>query len=748
MQSDRPSSRWSQEGRVGARSLGIAASDGGDPVLDGAEAVLRPIAYDSRESNSAVHERDERWLTEVGRVLRLHDDPQRLFVEIAGQIATYFEVDRCVFSDIVVAENLVIARPGYEPHVPSIAGSYTLDSFGEETRAWLLAGRIVVTTDTCTDPRTRDRYASAYEPIRVRASVAVPTLRDGICVGAVSVTSSVPRHWTAREIALLEAVVTRTWLFVEHGRAIKTLQQSERHYRRIVESSHEGIWEIDEQHATRFVNPRMASLLGYSSSEMIGRRLDYFMDDEGRALLASAVERRQSGIAEGHDFKFKRSDGSDLWARLETNPLFEDGRYVGALAMVADITDRKKAEREKEELLRELQNLNAELEERVRARTAELSAALEFLRENEARFRRLFHDSPIALCEQDFSRVKAYLDALREQGVPDLVAHLRAHPEVVAEAAKRVRFIEVNDATLTMYEAESREQILSNWSLLFGKEMREVFVEELCFLIEGKGSTFAAHTATRTLKGKRNEIDLRLTILPGSERTWSRLVASIFDMTAYHEAERKLRAALREKEVLLKEVHHRVKNNLQVISSLLSLQAHHVEEGAARAVFASSQSRVQSIALVHEKLYQAKDLSHVRFQEYVDTLTADLFHAQSAPDLSVERVVSVADINLTVDVAIPCGLIVNELVSNALIHAFRGRASGTVRIEARRLPEGRLELSVADDGVGFPAHIDPRSTPSLGLDLVFTFAEQLGAEVEITRERGTRFVFRFEDHEA
>jgi two-component sensor histidine kinase len=367
--------------------------------------------------------------------------------------------------------------------------------------------------------------------------------------------------------------------------------------------------------------------------------------------------------------------------------------------------------------------------------------------DDEARYRRLFQDSPIALCEQDFSGVKAYLDELAVSGVRDLKAYLGDHPDAVLAAARRVRFIEVNAATLNVYEATSREEILSSWPKLFGQEMGRVFLEELCFLIDGKETTFSAHCASRTLRGRKNEIHFRLTVLPGSEKTWARLVASIFDMTAYYEAERRLRATLREKDVLLKEVHHRVKNNLQVISSLLSLGAQHVTEGTARAVFVSSQSRVQSIALVHEKLYRQKDLSHVRFGEYVQTLITELLYSHSAAERDISAVVEIEDLPLPVNVAIPCGLIVNELVSNSLKHAFPVSRTGVVAVRAHRAPDGRIELVIEDDGRGLPSALDPRKAPSLGLDLVFTFADQLGATVDIRGYPGTRYVFAFrEDH--
>ncbi len=207
-------------------------------------------------------------------------------------------------------------------------------------------------------------------------------------------------------------------------------------------------------------------------------------------------------------------------------------------------------------------------------------------------------------------------------------------------------------------------------------------------------------------------------------------------------SEQQVRASLREKEVLLKEIHHRVKNNLQVISSLLSLQARYLADPAAREIFVESQNRVQSIALVHEKLYQSADLGHVVFGDYVTTLVDSLFHTFNAARRGIRRVVNLGGVRLAIDLAIPCGLVVNELLTNCLKHAFPEGRGGTITISMSH-QRGRAELVVADDGIGLPADLDPASTGSLGLDLVFTFAEQLGAEVDVRRQPGTTFTFRF-----
>jgi two-component sensor histidine kinase len=208
-------------------------------------------------------------------------------------------------------------------------------------------------------------------------------------------------------------------------------------------------------------------------------------------------------------------------------------------------------------------------------------------------------------------------------------------------------------------------------------------------------------------------------------------------------SEQAARASLREKEVMLKEIHHRVKNNLQVISSLLNLQARYLPDPAARAIFTQSRNRVQSIALVHERLYESAYLAHVDFGKYTTVLLDNIFETYGAEGRGISKTVDMGDASLTVDLAVPCGVIVNELVTNAIKHAFPDERRGTVQVSLSGSAEGELVLTVADDGVGMAADIDPRNTASLGLDLVFTFAEQLNAVVDVGREGGTSFRFRF-----
>jgi two-component sensor histidine kinase len=209
-------------------------------------------------------------------------------------------------------------------------------------------------------------------------------------------------------------------------------------------------------------------------------------------------------------------------------------------------------------------------------------------------------------------------------------------------------------------------------------------------------------------------------------------------------SEEAIRASLREKETLLKEIHHRVKNNLQVIISLLRLQGRYLKDEQARAMFEESQNRVHSISLVHEKLYRAGDLSRVDFCDYLLSLTRGLMDGWKGTGVPVSIAVEAAGVQLTVDNAIPCGLIVTELVTNALKHAFRSRPLGSIRVAAITEPEGWLNLTVQDDGIGLPENVDFRRSGSLGMELIGSLVRQLGAKLEITRDRGTTFRIRFQ----
>lgn len=211
-------------------------------------------------------------------------------------------------------------------------------------------------------------------------------------------------------------------------------------------------------------------------------------------------------------------------------------------------------------------------------------------------------------------------------------------------------------------------------------------------------------------------------------------------------AEQLLKASLEDIQVLLREVHHRTKNNMQVISSLLDLQSAQITDENILSIFRDSQSRIRAMALIHETLYHAKTLNVVDLQDYVTKLTHGLCGAYRIGDAQVRLTIDIHKVFLGIDSAVPCGLIINELVANSLKHAFPDNRSGTITIAANCDNENLIELVVSDDGVGLPSDLDFRKTKTLGLQLVMGIVEnQLGGTIKIIRTEGAGFKITFKE---
>jgi len=215
------------------------------------------------------------------------------------------------------------------------------------------------------------------------------------------------------------------------------------------------------------------------------------------------------------------------------------------------------------------------------------------------------------------------------------------------------------------------------------------------------------------------------------------------DISEKIESETELRSALKEKEVLLKEVHHRVKNNLQVISSILNLQTSYVKDKETADLLKECQNRIKTMAYIHESLYQTKDFLHINFSEYIINLVKNLFYSYDANQQKIKTIFDVDTIFLNLDTSIPCGLIVNELVSNALKYAFTDGSGGCVTIKIKKLKNNNIEMVVSDNGKGIPENIDYKNTETLGLQLVSILSEQINGTITINRTKGTTFKINF-----
>ena len=222
-----------------------------------------------------------------------------------------------------------------------------------------------------------------------------------------------------------------------------------------------------------------------------------------------------------------------------------------------------------------------------------------------------------------------------------------------------------------------------------------------------------------------------------------RFVGIAEDITDRKLAETRTKESLREKEILLQEIHHRVKNNLQVISSLLDLQSQYVEEQAMQSIFRDCCNRVKSIALVHETLYQAKNFASINFRNYIQNLIGYLLQIYRVNPNQIKVELDIDEVTLNINTAIPCGLIINELVSNALKHAFPNSVAGTIHMSFYSDLNKHYILTIKDSGVGFNINQNFKSLKKLGLQLVNVLSEQLEGTLELDGSTGTEFRLRF-----
>jgi two-component sensor histidine kinase/sensor domain CHASE-containing protein len=324
--------------------------------------------------------------------------------------------------------------------------------------------------------------------------------------------------------------------------------------------------------------------------------------------------------------------------------------------------------------------------------------------------------------EKSTRRNEAFLDA-----IPDTIFRIDREGNIIdARSPTRLPLVEAADALV----GKGAEEILLLYPFISPERLERSIEATTRALATGTPQSMEFEVE---MEGTRRFFQERIVASGDSEA-----IALVRDVTASKQAEEAQR-----KEILLREIHHRVKNNLQVISSLLALQAGAASDPHTRSMLGESRDRVRSMALIHEKLYQTGAERGVTFAEYARDLAAHLRHSYAGDAGPVEIEVDVADLALDMDLSVPCGLIINELLSNALKHAFPDGRSGRIRLGMRRAEGATLVLSVSDDGIGFPQEIDLRAPRTLGLRIVNILATQIRASLALGPGPGTSITLTF-----
>ena len=343
------------------------------------------------------------------------------------------------------------------------------------------------------------------------------------------------------------------------------------------------------------------------------------------------------------------------------------------------------------------------------------------------------------------------------------LAQMEGRYRALLEAAPDAMLVVNQGGEIVLLNLQAEKEFGYRRDELLGQKVKNIIPEGFAERLVADGLRTAEDALTQQigagieLSGRRkdgSEFPIEIMLSPLESAAGTLVTAAIRNISVRKAAEKHLariegaarkaaQAALGEKDILLSEIHHRVKNNLQVVSALLDLQSSRIEDKAAVRLLIDSQNRIRSMALIHEKLYESNDFAQVDFRSFLDTLVPILVASYSIDPGQTNFSIDAAGISLPIKAAIPCGLIVNELVSNALKHAFPGGKRGDIKIDLATEPNGHVFLSVSDNGCGIPDELGLGNTTTLGLQLVTLLTDQLGAELAIQRSNPTRFTLRF-----
>jgi len=462
------------------------------------------------------------------------------------------------------------------------------------------------------------------------------------------------------------------------------LQESQKYTRLIINGSIDMICASDRKGFITEFNQAAQKTFGYTAEEVLGKHVSMLYEDPKQRIRITEDELYTKGVYAG-EVSNLRKNGEKFVAYLSASVLKnEEGEVIGAMGVSRDISELKRAE------------------EALRTQSAKFNAIIE------------------------------------------------SSSHVIWTVDKNICLTTFNDNYAKQQKLRYGLIAKVGLSMITGKAISTVDYNN--FWIKKYESTFAGvpqYFETQFFDKDGTESWREIYLNPIKDKDGNVLEVSGIghDITEKKISEERIRQSLQEKEVLLKEVHHRVKNNLQVISSILNLQSSYVKDEGTLNILKESQNRIKSMAFIHESLYQTKDFSSINFTEYVVNLSQNLIHSYSNFDHEIKLNLDIQNVFLNLDLAIPCGLIINEIVSNALKYAFVDNShGGEINIDMQ-INGDDLVLKVGDNGKGLPKNIDYRNTESLGLQLVVTLTDQLGGKIELDLEKGTNYTIIFKQNQ-
>ncbi len=577
---------------------------------------------------------------------------------------------------------------------------------------------------------------------------------------------------------------------------ISSRKRLEERFRQVVESAPNAMVMISEKGKIEMVNAQAERVFGYSRAEILGKPIELLVPERYRSkhpqlrgsFFAGPVSRPMGA---GRDLYGLKKDGTEFPIEIGLNPIETDeGPMV--LSAIVDISSRKRLEERFRQVVESAPNamvmisnsgkiemVNAQAERVFGYERKEmLGEPIEMLvpqryRSKHPQLRGSFFAGPVSRpmgagrdlygLKKDGTEfpIEIGLNPIETDEGPMV---LSAIVDISSRKRLEERFRQVVEsapnAMVMINSTGSIEMVNAQAERVFGHARNEMLGQSIEMLVPerfrsshpGLRNSFFGGPISRPmgagrdlygLKKDGSEFPIEIGLNPIQTEEGMMVLSAIVDISDRKHKEQSIHAALKEKDVLLGEIHHRVKNNLQVVHSLLGLQSTNLNDETVIGMMRESQNRIRSMALIHQTLYESKDFARVDFKNFLDSLVPTLISSYGVATDRIALLINSRDVLLPINAAIPCGLLVNELISNALKHAFPDDRQGEIIIELLMDGPQHAVLTVSDNGIGIPETFSLEQSQTLGLQLVTMLSDQLGGAIEIHRANPTRFALRF-----
>lgn len=520
----------------------------------------------------------------------------------------------------------------------------------------------------------------------------------------------------------------------ELKKAHKELNDSKRKYLDLYDLAPVGYLTLDENGIIKRVNLTGADMLEISRENIFNTAFINFVAPDYKKIYHKHIKQvLESRVKKQCEMQLISNNGLSFFVSLTTLAVMEEtGDLEGVLIILTDISQRKKIEIDLQESLQE-----KEITSQVVMQLVGVTSTSEIYSVIGNAITKLLPNSYVIV--SGISHDKNHVRVMDILGPSNYFDKLE---KVLGISPFKMEFLvdDISKEELKKHKSEELTQYKDGfYSLTLHKLSRP-----LCRMIEKIFHIGEIHSIRFSFEGKHYG-GVSIALLEGQSMDHKKAIEVIVNQASIvirrSLAEEAIKKSLTEKEALIREVHHRVKNNMQVVSSLLNLQTQQVEGEEAKKVLLESQNRVKSIAILHEKSFQSSDLNHVKFNEYIPRIVADLFYSYHIQPEQVKQVIEVEDVTLNIETAVPCGLIISELVSNSLKHAFPPGKKGEIHVSLES--NDKYTLIISDNGIGLPDELDYKKPDTLGLQLVNSLVNQMDGEINLNKSHGTEFSIIF-----